>query len=125
MKANPVVWFEIYVQEMNRAIHFYESVLQVKLTQHDAPLGELQMWFFPSNMEAYGAGGALVKMDDCSSGGSGTLVYFYSEDCSIEESRVLAAGGKIHRAKTSIGEFGFITLCYDTEGNMFGLHSLK
>ena len=125
MNANPVAWFEIYVQDMNRALHFYESVLDVKLTQLNAPLGELQMWSFPSSMEGYGAGGALVKIDGCPSGGSGTLVYFHSEDCSIEESRVLAAGGQIHRSKMSIGAFGFITLAHDTEGNMFGLHSVK
>jgi predicted enzyme related to lactoylglutathione lyase len=125
MNANPVAWFEIYVQDMGRATHFYESVLQVKLTQLIATLGELQMWSFPSNIEGYGAGGALVKMDGCPSGGSGTLVYFHSNDCSIEESRVVAAGGKIHRTKLPIGEHGFITLAYDTEGNMFGLHSMK
>ena len=125
MSTNPVAWFEIYVQDMSRALRFYESVLQVKLTQLNAPLSELQMWSFPSNMEGYGAGGTLVKLDGCPSGGSGTLVYFHSEDCSIEEGRVVAAGGQIHRSKISIGEFGFISLAYDTEGNMFGLHSLK
>jgi len=125
MAANPVAWFEIYVQDMNRAVQFYETVLQVKLTQLDAPLSELQMWTFPSNMEGYGAGGALVKLNGCPSGGSGTLVYFHSEDCSIEEGRVVAADGQIHRSKMSIGEFGFIVLAYDTENNMIGFHSLK
>ena len=28
MKPNPVVWFEIYVQDMARARKFYETVLQ-------------------------------------------------------------------------------------------------
>jgi len=31
MANNPVVWFEIYVQDMARAKKFYEAVLQVKL----------------------------------------------------------------------------------------------
>jgi predicted enzyme related to lactoylglutathione lyase len=30
----------------------------------------------------------------------------------------------VHREKMSIGEYGFIVLAVDTEGNMFGLHSL-
>jgi predicted enzyme related to lactoylglutathione lyase len=34
-------------------------------------------------------------------------------------------GGRIHRPKLSIGPYGFITLAVDTEGNMFGLHSMK
>ena len=29
--SNPVVWFEIYVQNMERAKAFYEAVLAVKL----------------------------------------------------------------------------------------------
>jgi hypothetical protein len=125
MATNPVAWFEIYVQDMDRALCFYESVLQVNLTQLNAPISGPQMWSFPSYMEGYGAGGALVKLDGCPSGGSGTLVYFHSEDCSSEESRVVSAGGQIHRSKLSIGEFGFISLAYDTEGNLFGLHSLS
>ena len=35
------------------------------------------------------------------------------------------AGGVIHRAKTSIGEHGFIALAQDSEGNTIGLHSRK
>jgi len=38
---------------------------------------------------------------------------------------VVTAGGKIHRNKFSIGEHGFIALVLDTEGNVFGLHSMK
>jgi predicted enzyme related to lactoylglutathione lyase len=41
----------------------------------------------------------------------------------VEEARVVAAGGRIERPKMSIGDYGFITLAYDTEGNMFGIHS--
>jgi uncharacterized protein len=35
------------------------------------------------------------------------------------------AGDRIRRDKFSIGEHGFIALALDTEGNMFGLHSMK
>jgi predicted enzyme related to lactoylglutathione lyase len=31
MEFNPVGWFEIYVQDMDRATKFYESVLGIKL----------------------------------------------------------------------------------------------
>jgi hypothetical protein len=55
----------------------------------------------------------------------GTLVYFSVEDCAKEESRVVAASGKVVRPKFSIGEFGWVTLCEDTEGNMFGFSSMK
>jgi predicted enzyme related to lactoylglutathione lyase len=59
------------------------------------------------------------------SGGNSTLVYFSCADCAVEEARVVAAGGAIHRSKSSIGTHGFVTHCRDTEGNMFGLHSQK
>jgi predicted enzyme related to lactoylglutathione lyase len=51
------------------------------------------------------------------------LVYFSCEDCAIEGSRVESAGGKVVREKMSIGQYGFVVLATDTEGNMIGLHS--
>jgi uncharacterized protein len=122
MSKNPVIWFEIYVQDMPRAKAFYEQVLGVKLERLGGP--EMEMWSFPADMAKHGASGALVKMAGVPSGGS-TLVYFQSDDCAIEEARIHGAGGRIHRPKMSIGQYGFVTLAFDTEGNMIGLHSLK
>ena len=122
MKTNPVGWFEIYVQDMDRAKTFYESVFQVKLEKLNNP--DLDLWGFPMSMDLTGASGALVKMEGFSSGGNSTLVYFSCEDCAIEEARVAEHGGSIQRSKMSIGEYGFISLVIDTEGNMFGLHSM-
>ena len=81
MSANPVGWFEIYVQDITRAKAFYGAVLQ-------------------RTFEKLNAG-------------------------DVEESRVVPAGGTIHRSKISIGPYGFVSLVYDTEGNQIGLHSLK
>lgn len=55
----------------------------------------------------------------------GTLVYFSVRDCAEQEVRVAAAGGKVLRPKFSIGEFGWVALCQDTEGNLFGLNSRR
>jgi predicted enzyme related to lactoylglutathione lyase len=123
MQGNPVRWFEIYVQDMARARAFYESVFQVALSRLNSP--DLELWAFPSAMERSGASGALARMDGCASGGNSTLVYFGCDDCAVEAGRVVAAGGRIERGKTSIGEYGFIALALDTEGNMIGLHSLR
>jgi predicted enzyme related to lactoylglutathione lyase len=123
MKRNPVGWFEIYVQDMGRAKRFYQAVLQRKLERLNSP--ELEMWSFPLEPNQPGAAGALVRMEGFPSGGNSTLVYFSCEDCEVEEGRVQANGGRIQRAKTSIGEYGFISLVFDTEGNMFGLHSTR
>jgi predicted enzyme related to lactoylglutathione lyase len=64
-------------------------------------------------------------MPGFSSGGNSTIVYFTCEDCAVEAGRVVGAGGRIQKEKFSIGEYGFIALAYDTEGNLFGLHSRK
>lgn len=123
MNENPGRWFEIYVQEMDRAKRFYENVLQLKLEKLDTP--DLEMWAFPMAQGKEGAGGALVKMQGMSSGGNSVLIYFASNDCSIEASRVKDAGGKVVKEKMSIGQYGFIALAMDTEGNMFGIHSME
>jgi predicted enzyme related to lactoylglutathione lyase len=123
MQSNPVRWFEIYVQDMDRAKRFYESVFQVKLEKLNSP--EIEMWAFPMLMDKEGSSGALVRMKGFPSGGNSTLVYFGCADCSVEAARVVPSGGRLHREKMSIGQYGFIVLAYDTEGNMFGLHSMQ
>lgn len=122
--SNPVGWFEIYVADMDRAQKFYETVLGVQLGDLSDPSDTtIVMKSFPSDMEQYGATGALVKMEGAPVGQNSVLVYFSCEDCAVEEARVAAAGGKVERPKFSIGEYGFISLAFDTEGNMLGLHS--
>lgn len=123
---NPIGWFEIYVDDMERAKAFYESVLNVTLEPLVVPDDSgMQMLSFPANQEAYGATGALVKMDGVAAGGNSVMVYFNCEDCAEEESRVLAAGGSVQQSKMSIGEYGFCSMVLDTEGNQIGLHSMK
>lgn len=123
MNSNAVGWFEIYVNDLARARAFYEAVFQVALQELPSPIPELEMLAFPMKPEAYGAPGALVRMQGVTPGGLGTLVYFSCADCAVEESRVTAAGGAVHRSKFSIGPYGSITLVRDTEGNLIGLHS--
>jgi predicted enzyme related to lactoylglutathione lyase len=95
----------------------------VKLERLDS--GDLEMWAFPQFKDRMGTSGALVKVAGVPSGGTGTLVYFACDDCAIEAARVGEAGGKLQREKMSIGQYGFVALAFDTEGNMFGLHSMR
>ena len=122
---NPVGWFEIYVDDIARAKAFYEAVFKVALTRLDTPVPDLQMWSFNMAQESYGSSGALVCMKGFPAGNNSTIIYFHCEDCAVEEARVAGAGGRVERSKMDIGEYGFISLVYDTEGNMIGLHSMQ
>ncbi len=123
MDRNFVGWFEIYVQDMGRAKRFYEAVFDTQLRKLDS--AGLELWAFPMTQDRYGAPGALAKMEGFPSGGNSTLVYFSCDDCAVVAARVAVAGGRIQRGKMSIGTYGFIALAFDTEGNMFGLHSMQ
>ncbi len=124
--VNPVGWFEIYVDDMERASKFYETVFNASLTVMSDPTDQQTiMKSFAGNMETYGAPGALVKMQGLKAGGNNVIIYFSCEDCANEAARVEPAGGKVFKQKFSIGEYGFCALVWDTEGNMIGLHSLK
>ena len=131
MKSNPVVHFEIYVEDMTRAKAFYEAVFETNLEQMPNPTPEMEMdmWFFPmdkdTGMSSYGAGGMLVKMDGFTPGSGGTLVYFGCDDCAVQAARAAEHGGSIFQEKTSIGEHGFCAVVRDTEGNLIGLHSMN
>lgn len=127
MKSNPVGWFEIYVADMDRARAFYEKTLGTSLTPLPMPAssGPGEMFAFPMVDGASGAAGALVRMPDVPVGGGGVVVYFSCDDCAVEASRVVPQGGEIIMAKYPIGDYGFIALAKDTEGNPFGLHSMK
>ena len=122
MARNPVGWFEIYVQDMARSRAFYEVVLGVTLTR--LAVDALEMWAFPMDDGAPGASGSLVQAPGMPSGGNSTMVYFSSADCAAEAGRVEAAGGRLERQKMSIGQYGFVAIARDPDGNVFGLHSM-
>jgi len=123
MAQNPVRWFEIYVQDTARAKQFYEGVFQVTLQRLNAP--GLEMWAFPMQRDQMGSAGAIVRMEGVPSGGNSVVVYFASADCATEEAQAEKLGGKIHKRKMSIGEYGYISLVYDPDGNMIGIHSMQ
>lgn len=119
MNTNAAGWFEIYVQDLVRARRFYEGVLGRPLH----PLPGIDMLLFDQDRSRYGAAGALVSHSSVASGGNSTVIYFSCADCAVEESRIAEFGGTVVRPKISIGQFGFVTLARDPDGNLFGLHS--
>lgn len=131
---NPFVWTEIYVEDMDRAKKFYETVFDIEMNSLPVPTGMdvdksnenyFEMMAFPSNMSIYGVSGTLVKSNTYKPGAGGTLVYFGCDDCAVEMGRVAENGGKVLQDKMSIGEYGFCGICSDTEGNTIGFQSMK
>jgi predicted enzyme related to lactoylglutathione lyase len=120
---NPVGWFEIYVQNMERAKAFYETVFGITLTKLEGT--EFEMWAFPSRQDGSGASGSLVRIPGYPSGANSVLVYFNCDDCALEAEKAAASGGQIETPKKSVGQYGYIALVIDTEGNIIGLHSMR
>lgn len=120
---NPVNWFEIATNDLERAKDFYAAVLKRDFQLIEMP--DTKMYMFAGGPDAKGAAGCIFKSNNVKPGADGTTVYFECEDVDTEAGRVEAAGGKLLFPKTSIGEFGFIAQFMDTEGNRLGLHSHK
>lgn len=121
--VNPVNWFDINVANLDRAKSFYETVFDIKLV--DFPIEWGKQSGFPFDPKGLNVTGALVEKDNFTRNGNNTVVYFESKDCITELERVEQAGGEIIKSKMSIGEFGFVAIFMDTEGNSIGLHSIK
>lgn len=118
-------FFDIYVNDMDRAQAFYETVLDTTLTPMGDPNDDtVEMRAFGDDFTSHGAGGALVKLAHAKPGPGGSMVYFSCDDCEVEAARAEAAGGAVVAPKYSIGEHGFVSIISDTEGNMVGLHSM-
>lgn len=125
MTPMPAVrWFEIYVNDMPRAVRFYEAVFQISLKPLPPPKPDLVIYAFDGDQTAPGANGALIKHPIMKPGGCGTLVYFGCADCAIEQQRCVEHGGIVHVAKHSIAPYGHMAVVEDSEGNHIGLHSM-
>lgn len=120
---NPVVWFEIPVEDMERAQAFYEGVLGVNLSLNE--MDGITMAWFPMVQDATGAAGSLVKGEGYVPSQDGTMVYLNVADIEGALQKVEDRGGKSVQAKMSIGEYGFIGVFIDTEGNRVAFHSMS
>lgn len=115
---NAISWFEIPVQDMQRAKEFYQTIFNIKL--QDMPMEDISYAFWTNE----GIGGALAKGSDYIPSKTGSLCFLNGgEDLSHVLNKINDAGGKVIQSKTSIGPHGFIARFVDTEGNLVALHS--
>lgn len=119
---NFVVWFEIPVQNLTRAMAFYSKVMNVELEAMD--MGDSKGAMFPFSPDV--ASGALIESKENKPSKTGTMIYLNGgDDLSVPLSRVKNAGGKVVQEKMSLGDHGFMAIFEDTEGNDVALHSMK
>ncbi|HEX4999259.1 MAG TPA: VOC family protein [Terriglobia bacterium] len=119
--ANRVVWIDIPVADLDRAIRFYSAILGAPSQKHEFPNG-MTIGFLPH--DSGDVGGCLVPGGDQRPSPVGPLVYL---NVTGRLDDALAAvepnGGKILQPRESIGQHGFRAIILDSEGNRFALHS--
>lgn len=122
---NAINWFEIPVNNYERAKKFYSEILDVEITDYHMPEKNMKYGMFPHDQENQGVGGGLVEMAGMNPSQDGSTVYLNGgDDLNVPLSKVEAAGGKVFMPKTNIDENGFIAQFIDTEGNRVALHSM-
>jgi len=123
---NAINWFEIPVNNYERAKKFYGDILGLKITDYHMPEKNMKYGMFPYDMENNGVGGAIVQMKEMKPSTDGATVYLNGgDDLNIALSKVEAAGGQVLMPKTDIDENGFFAQFIDTEGNRVALHSMS
>ena len=115
-----IVWCDIPVKNLDRAIKFYGDVLAAKIEKQSH--GEINFGLLPHAHE--NVSGCLVVSDENKPSAEGPLVYLNCEgrlDAAI--STVEMNSGKISQPKHQIGPHGFRAVILDSEGNRIALHS--
>ena len=119
--AHQVVWFDIPVRDLDRAIRFYSEVLGAKVKKEEFPGGANGVLAHEDGEVA----GCLVKRDREAPSDHGVLLYLNVQS---RLDRAIAAvegnGGKVIEPKHPIGPYGFRAIILDSEGNRLALHSM-
>ncbi|GBD36171.1 hypothetical protein HRbin36_01292 [bacterium HR36] len=117
---NTIVWVDIPVTDLDRAVRFYSAVLGQTVTKEN--FGGSEFALLPHAED--NVCGCLVCSDDNRPSGSGPLIYLNVEgrlDAAI--AAVSVHGGRVLQGKHSIGPYGFRAIIQDSEGNRLALHS--
>jgi uncharacterized protein len=117
---NPVVYFEIPVTNIDRAIKFYSAVFNFKFEKETIDKNEMAL--FPFTENDLGISGALAKGEIYKPTKYGTLIYFRTDNIDETLKLALQNGGKTLYPKTSNGDLGFVAEFEDSEGNRIALH---
>ena len=122
-QTNSINWFEIPVNDMARAKHFYQVAFSIHM--HEDEMMGMKMAFFPYESGSGKASGALVQSEYHKPSTEGVLIYLNANPDMVPIlERIQTEGGKIIMPKTQITpEIGYMAFFIDTEGNKVALHS--
>ena len=114
MRLNIGAYFEIPVVDMDRAINFYESLLETELER--GTIHDYEMAFFPYEHNGIGVSGALAKGDADKPSIDGVFLYLQIEDIDAIISKAVNLGSEVLLEKTE-AETCFVAEIKDSEGN--------
>jgi predicted enzyme related to lactoylglutathione lyase len=115
----PVVYFEIPVNDLDRAIIFYSAVFDCMFERVE--IDGNAMARFPASNNSGGISGALAQGESYVPGKQGARLYFTTTSITDLLNKVARAGGRILYPKTSVGELGWVAEFEDSEGNCIAL----
>ena len=118
--SNKLVWVDIPVIKLDRAIRFYSAVLGTQVETVDYP-GMATIGSFPHKDGE--VAGSLYVSETHKPSLDGPLIYLNAHgrlDEAIEAAE--ASGGTILEPMESMGPFGSRAIIIDTEGNRIALH---
>lgn len=120
--ANQVVWVDIPVQDLDRAIRFYSAVLANPVKKEEYP--GLTIGLLPGYDGENTVSGCLSPHPSEKPSDHGILIYLNVQG-RLEQAATAAAqnGGKVITPPHQIGPHGFRAVVLDTEGNRIALHS--
>lgn len=117
---NQIVWVDIPVTDLNRAIGFYSAILGDKVEKQ--AFEQYEFGILPH--ATTNVSGCLLPSTQEDIFSHGPLIYF-NVDGRLEDAiaQTVAHGGKIIAAKQSMGPHGYRAIIHDSEGNRIALHS--
>jgi uncharacterized protein len=119
MKHN-IVWFDVPVLDLDRAIRFYSAVLAAPVKVQE--FGEMKIAMLPT--PEGGEMGCLVAVEDFKPSADGIMVYFgVNGRLRDAVAAVRANAGTVQKDVHAIGPYGFRAEVLDSEGNCIALHS--
>jgi len=121
--ANSVVWVDIPVLDLDRALAFYSAVLGEQLGKAD--MDGFSLGFLPGQDGSGAVSGCLFVAQEIKPSTEGVLVYLNCQGRLEEaEAAIEPNGGKVLESKHQIGPHGYRVVMVDTEGNRMALHSM-